>query len=131
MNLNSPMLEIKDLKVSINENEILKNFSLKVEKGEIHAIMGPNGSGKSTFSKVIAGHPAYNVSSGDILLKGSSILELDPEDRSHLGIFLAFQYPIEIPGVSNEDFLRLAYNSKQKFYNKPEVDPLEFLSIIN
>ena len=131
MNLNSPILEIKDLKVSINENEILKSLNLKVEKGEIHAIMGPNGSGKSTFSKVIAGHPAYTVSGGDILLKGSSILELDPEDRSHLGIFLAFQYPIEIPGVSNEDFLRLAYNSKQKFYNKPEVDPLEFLSIIN
>ena len=131
MNLNSPILEIKNLKVSINENEILKSLNLKVEKGEIHAIMGPNGSGKSTFSKVIAGHPAYNVSDGDILFKGSSILELDPEDRSHLGIFLAFQYPIEIPGVSNEDFLRLAYNSKQKFYNKPEVDPIEFLSIIN
>jgi Fe-S cluster assembly ATP-binding protein len=131
MNLNSPILEIKDLKVSINENEILKSLNLKVEKGEIHAIMGPNGSGKSTFSKVIAGHPAYTVSSGDILFKGSSILEVDPEDRSHLGIFLAFQYPIEIPGVSNEDFLRLAYNSKQKFYNKPEVDPIEFLSIIN
>ena len=131
MNLNSPILEIKDLKVSINENEILKSLNLKVDKGEIHAIMGPNGSGKSTFSKVIAGHPAYNVLSGDILFKGSSILDLDPEDRSHLGIFLAFQYPIEIPGVSNEDFLRLAYNSKQKFYNKPEVDPIEFLSIIN
>ena len=131
MNLNSPILEIKDLKVSINENEILKNLNLKVKKGEIHAIMGPNGSGKSTFSKVIAGHPAYNVLDGDILFKGSSILELDPEERSHLGIFLAFQYPIEIPGVSNEDFLRLAYNSKQKFYNKPEVDPIEFLSIIN
>ena len=130
MNLNSPILEIKDLKVSINENEILKSLNLKVEKGEIHAIMGPNGSGKSTFSKVIAGHPAYTVSGGDILFKGSSILELDPEDRSHLGIFLAFQYPIEIPGVSNEDFLRLAYNSKQKFYNKPEVDPIEFFSII-
>lgn len=131
MNLNSPILEIKDLKVSINENEILKSLNLKIDKGEIHAIMGPNGSGKSTFSKVIAGHPAYNVLGGDILFKGSSILDLDPEDRSHLGIFLAFQYPIEIPGVSNEDFLRLAYNSKQKFYNKPEVDPLEFLSIIN
>nr|WPV72425.1 iron-sulfur cluster formation ABC transporter [Navicula sp.] len=131
MNLNSTILEIKDLKVSINENEILKSLNLKVDKGEIHAIMGPNGSGKSTFSKVIAGHPAYNVLSGDILFKGSSILDLDPEDRSHLGIFLAFQYPIEIPGVSNEDFLRLAYNSKQKFYNKPEVDPIEFLSIIN
>jgi Fe-S cluster assembly ATP-binding protein len=131
MNFNSPMLEIKDLKVSINENEILKNLNLKIGKGEIHAIMGPNGSGKSTFSKVIAGHPAYNVSGGDILFKGSSILDLNPEDRSHLGIFLAFQYPIEIPGVSNEDFLRLAYNSRQKFYNKPEVDPLEFLSIID
>jgi len=131
MNSNYPVLEIKDLKVSINENEILKNLNLKVNKGEIHAIMGPNGSGKSTFSKVIAGHPAYSVSSGDIMFKGSSILELEPEDRSHLGIFLAFQYPIEIPGVSNEDFLRLAYNSKQKFYNKPEVDPLEFLSIID
>ena len=131
MNLNSPILEIKDLKVSINENEILKSLNLKVDKGEIHAIMGPNGSGKSTFSKVIAGHPAYSVLDGDILFKGSSILDLDPEDRSHLGIFLAFQYPIEIPGVSNEDFLRLAYNSKQKFYNKPEVDPIEFLSIIN
>ena len=131
MNLNSPVLEIKDLKVSINQNEILKSLNLKVNKGEIHAVMGPNGSGKSTFSKVIAGHPAYSVLEGDILLKGSSILDLEPEDRSHLGIFLAFQYPIEIPGVSNEDFLRLAYNSKQKFYNKPEVDPIEFLSIIN
>ena len=131
MNLNSPLLEIKNLKVSINENKILKNLNLKVNKGEIHAIMGPNGSGKSTFSKVLAGHPAYSVLGGDILFKGSSILDSEPEDRSHLGIFLAFQYPIEIPGVSNEDFLRLAYNSKQKFYNKPEVDPIEFLSIID
>ena len=131
MTLNSPLLEIKDLQVSINENEILKNFNLTVEKGEIHAIMGPNGSGKSTFSKVLAGHPAYSIINGDIIFKGSSILDLEPEERSHLGIFLAFQYPIEIPGVSNEDFLRLAYNSKQKFYNKPEVDPIEFLGIIN
>ena len=131
MNLNSPLLEIKDLQVSINENEILKNLNLKINKGEIHAIMGPNGSGKSTFSKVLAGHPAYSVLNGDIFFKGSSILDLEPEERSHLGIFLAFQYPIEIPGVSNEDFLRLAYNSKQKFYNKPEVDPIEFLTIIN
>jgi Fe-S cluster assembly ATP-binding protein len=131
MDLNSTLLEIKDLQVSINDNKILKSLNLKVNKGEIHAIMGPNGSGKSTFSKVLAGHPAYSVLDGDILFKGLSILDLDPEERSHLGIFLAFQYPIEIPGVSNEDFLRLAYNSKQKFYNKPEVDPLEFLAIIN
>ena len=131
MSTNSPLLEVKDLRVSINEHEILKNLNLKINKGEIHAIMGPNGSGKSTFSKVLAGHPAYSVFQGDIFFKGSSILDLEPEQRSHLGIFLAFQYPIEIPGVSNEDFLRLAYNSKQKFYNKPEVDPIEFLSIIN
>jgi Fe-S cluster assembly ATP-binding protein len=130
MTLNNTILEIKNLQVSINENEILKNLNLTIKKGEIHAIMGPNGSGKSTFSKVLAGHPAYSVLGGDILYKGSSILDLEPEERSHLGIFLAFQYPIEIPGVSNEDFLRLAYNSKQKFYNKPEVDPIEFLSII-
>ena len=131
MNLNSPLLEIKDLQVSINDNTILKSLNLTINKGEIHAIMGPNGSGKSTFSKVLAGHPAYSVLNGDILFKGSSILDLEPEERSHLGIFLAFQYPIEIPGVSNEDFLRLAYNSKQKFYQKPEVDPIEFLTIIN
>ena len=130
MILNSPLLEIKNLQVSINENKILKDLNLTINKGEIHAIMGPNGSGKSTFSKVLAGHPAYSVLSGDIIFKGSSILDLEPEERSHLGIFLAFQYPIEIPGVSNEDFLRLAYNSKQKFSKKHEVDPLEFLAII-
>jgi len=131
MNSNLPLLEVKNLNVSINENEILKDFNLTINKGEIHAIMGPNGSGKSTFSKVLAGHPAYSVLNGDIFFKGSSILELEPDQRSHLGIFLAFQYPIEIPGVSNEDFLRLAYNSKQKFYNNPEVDPIEFLTIID
>ena len=131
MNINSPLLEVKGLKVSINQNEILKGLNLTIKKGEIHAIMGPNGSGKSTFSKVLAGHPTYKVLEGDILFNGSSILDLEPEDRSHLGIFLAFQYPIEIPGVSNEDFLRLAYNSKQQFFNKPEVDPIEFFTIIN
>ena len=131
MNSNLPLLEVKNLHVSINDNEILKNFNLTINQGEIHAIMGPNGSGKSTFSKVLAGHPSYSILEGDIFFKGSSILELEPEQRSHLGIFLAFQYPIEIPGVSNEDFLRLAYNSKQKFYNKPEVDPIEFLTIIH
>ena len=131
MNLNVPLLKVENLYVSINDNEILKNFNLEINKGEIHAIMGPNGSGKSTFSKVLAGHPAYSILDGNILFKGLSILDLEPEQRSHLGIFLAFQYPIEIPGVSNEDFLRLAYNSKQKFYNKPEVDPIEFFTLIN
>ena len=130
MTFDSPLLEIQNLQVSINNNEILENFNLTVNKGEIHAIMGPNGSGKSTFSKVIAGHPSYSVLTGNIFFKGASILDLEPEDRSHLGLFLAFQYPVEIPGVSNEDFLRLAYNSKQKFYNKPEVTPIEFLKIV-
>ena len=131
MTNNKPLLEVKNLKAAINTNEILKDLNLKVYKGEIHAIMGPNGSGKSTFSKVLAGHPAYEVLDGEILLNGTSILNLDPEEISHLGVFLAFQYPIEIPGVSNEDFLRLAYNAKQKFKKQPEVDPLEFLMIIN
>ena len=131
MNSNVTLLEVKNLNVSIDDNKILKNFNLKINKGEIHAIMGPNGSGKSTFSKVLAGHPAYSIVDGEIFFKGLSILDLEPEERSHLGIFLAFQYPIEIPGVSNEDFLRLAYNSKQKFYNKPEVDPIEFFSLIS
>ena len=126
----TPILEIKELKASIDTNQILKSLDLTVNRGEIHAIMGPNGSGKSTFSKVLAGHPAYQVLDGTVLFKGTNILDLDPEERSHLGIFLAFQYPIEIPGVSNEDFLRLAYNAKQKANDLPEVDPLEFLMII-
>ena len=130
MNSKTTLLKIKNLEVSINDNKILENLNLDVKKGEIHAIMGPNGSGKSTFSKVVAGHPSYSVINGDILFKGLSILDLTPEERSHLGIFLAFQYPIEIPGVSNEDFLRLSYNAKQQFYNHPEVDPIKFLQII-
>lgn len=130
MNSNNILLEIKDLKVSIEDNVILQNLNLKIKKGEIHAIMGPNGSGKSTFSKVVAGHPAYSILNGDILFKGLSIINFSPEKRSHLGIFLAFQYPIEIPGVSNEDFLRLSYNSKQQFYNELEVDPIAFFEIV-
>lgn len=130
MNLNNLLLEIKNLKVSIEDNIILNDLNLKVQKGEIHAIMGPNGSGKSTFSKVVAGHPTYSILNGDILFKNNSIIELSPEERSHLGIFLAFQYPIEIPGVSNEDFLRLSYNAKQHFFNQSELDPIEFLEIV-
>lgn len=126
----NPILEIKNLKASINNIEILKGLNLTINEGEIHAIMGPNGSGKSTFSKVIAGHPAYQVLSGEILYKGQNIINFEPDQRSHLGIFLAFQYPIEIPGVSNEDFLRLAYNSRLKSNNEVEIDPIEFLSLI-
>ena len=126
MNKNSILLEIKELNASINDVKILNNLNLQINKGEVHAIMGRNGSGKSTFSKIIAGHPAYDIISGDVLFKGNSILELDPEERAHLGIFLAFQYPIEIPGVSNEDFLRLAYNAKLKNQGLKELDPIEF-----
>lgn len=130
ISLNEPVLEVKNLSVSRDDNLILKNLNLRINRGEIHAIMGPNGCGKSTFSKVLAGHPAYKILTGNIYFQGLNILNMEPEERSHLGIFLAFQYPIEIPGVSNEDFLRLAYNSRQKFYGKPELDPISFLSLI-
>lgn len=122
------MLEIKDLHVVVEEDgtEILKGVNLTINKGEIHAIMGPNGSGKSTLSKVVAGHPAYEVTSGDILFEGESILELDPEERAHLGIFLAFQYPVEVPGVTNKTLLRQAYNTIAKKQGREELDPLEF-----
>lgn len=124
------MLEVKNLYATINEIEILKGINLSINAGEIHAIMGPNGSGKSTFSKVLAGHPSYEITSGEILYKGENICDIDPETRSHKGLFLAFQYPVEIPGVNNEDFLRLAYNSKQKALHKSELDPINFLQII-
>jgi Fe-S cluster assembly ATP-binding protein len=126
-----PLFEIKNLTASINDIIILKDFNLKIYHGEVHVIMGRNGSGKSTLSKIIAGHPAYKVMNGDMLFEGKSILNLEPEERSHLGLFLAFQYPIEIPGVSNEDFLRLAYNAKLKTKNLAEVNPIKFLEIIN
>lgn len=120
------MLEIQNLSVSINGKEILKKFNIKVNAGEVHAIMGPNGSGKSTLAKVLAGDPHYEVTSGKILFEGKSILDLEPEDRALLGIFMAFQYPVEIPGVNNASFLRMAYNAKRKHAAKAEVDPLEF-----
>jgi len=131
MNKKIPILEIQNLNVSIKNTQILKNLNLIINKGEIHAIMGRNGSGKSTLSKVIAGHPAYKILSGDILFHGQSILEIDPEVRSHMGIFLAFQYPVEIPGVSNEDFLRLAYNSKRQYEGHEEINPIDFLNLLN
>nr|QCI08514.1 iron-sulfur cluster formation ABC transporter ATP-binding subunit [Spermothamnion repens] len=123
------MLYINNLSVSIDDQEIIKDLNLSIKSGEIHAIMGKNGSGKSTLAKTIAGHPKYNITQGKILLNGKDITYEEPDKRSHHGIFLAFQYPIEIPGVSNIDFLRLAYNSKNKYFNKQELDPLSFFEL--
>jgi len=126
----SPILEIQGLKASVNDTEIVKNLNLIVNPGEIHAIMGKNGSGKSTFAKIVAGHPAYRVTGGDILFYGESILDIEPEERSQKGIFLGFQYPIEIPGVSNADFLRLSCNTRRRYQGLDELDPLEFFEFI-
>jgi Fe-S cluster assembly ATP-binding protein len=126
----SSILEIQGLKASVNDTEIVKNLNLIVNPGEIHAIMGKNGSGKSTFAKIVAGHPAYRVTGGDILFYGESILDIEPEERSQKGIFLGFQYPIEIPGVSNADFLRLSCNARRKYQGLDELDPLEFFEFI-
>ncbi len=120
------LLEIKDLHANIEDKAILKGLNLTINKGEVHAIMGPNGSGKSTLSKVLAGHPSYTVTGGEVLYNGENLLELEPDERAKAGIFLAFQYPVEVPGVSNSQFLRLAYNEKMKHHGEEELDPLEF-----
>ena len=126
---NKTILEINDLNVSIDTIPIIKDLNLSIKQNEIHVIMGPNGSGKSTLSKILSGHPSYSVDSGNIIFNNLDLLELEPEERSHKGLFLAFQYPIEIPGVTNYDFLRLAYNEKQKAENLSELDPLEFMEL--
>ena len=129
--MNNKLLEIKNLKASINEKLIINNLSLAINKGEIHVIMGPNGSGKSTLSKILAGHPSYEVLNGEISFDNKNLLDMEPEIRSHEGLFLAFQYPLEISGVTNFDFLRIAYNEKLKYQNLEELDPLEFMELTN
>ncbi|HTL47285.1 MAG TPA: Fe-S cluster assembly ATPase SufC [Verrucomicrobiae bacterium] len=124
------MLKIKQLKARIAGNDILKGIDLEVKAGEVHAIMGPNGSGKSTLAKVLAGDPVAEVTGGEVLFEGKNLMELPPEERALAGVFMAFQYPVEIPGVNNAAFLRMAYNAKRKAQKKDEVDPLEFDAIL-
>ena len=124
------MLEINDLHAGIADREILRGITLNVNAGEVHAVMGPNGSGKSTLAQVLAGNPSYEVTSGTVRYNGQDLLEQDPEVRAQNGIFLAFQYPVEIPGVSNAYFLRSAYNEIRKANGQEELDPLEFLDLV-
>lgn len=124
------MLEIKDLHATINGKEILKGINLSVKTGEVHAIMGPNGSGKSTLSNVLVGHPAYEVTKGSVIFNGKNLLEMSPEDRSHEGLFLSFQYPVEIPGVSMVNFMRTAINEKRKYMGLEPLSANEFLKLM-
>ena len=123
------MLEIVNLHAKIEDKEILKGLSLKINKGEVHSIMGPNGSGKSTLASILAGKEDYEITEGDIIFNGESILEMSPEERAQEGVFLAFQYPIEIPGVSNSYFLREALNSIRKAKDQDPLKPVEFIKI--
>lgn len=124
------ILSVRDLTANVDSTEILKGLNLDIRAGEIHAIMGPNGSGKSTFSKVLSGHPAYEVTGGEVIFQGQNLLELEPEARARSGVFLAFQYPLEIPGVSNLDFLRVSYNSKRKHEGLEELDAFDFDEVV-
>ena len=124
------MLEIKDLHASVNGKEILKGINLSIKKGEVHAIMGPNGSGKSTLSSVLVGNPAFEVTKGSVTFEGKDLLALNPEDRSHEGLFLSFQYPVEIPGVSMVNFMRAAVNEQRKYKGLPALTASEFLKLM-
>lgn len=126
-----PLLEIKNLHACVGDKEILKGLDLTIEAGEVHAIMGRNGCGKSTLASVIAGHPAYQVTQGSILFKGQDILSLTPDARANSGIFLAFQHPIELPGVGMAQFLKAALNAKQEFLGQPKMDAVQFMKRMN
>jgi len=124
------MLEVKDLHVSAEGKEILKGLDLQVNPGEVHAIMGPNGSGKSTLARALSGHPEYEVTGGSILFEGRDLLEMDPDERAREGVFMAFQYPVEIAGVNNSYFLKAALNAKRKHHGLPELDAMEFMQLV-
>jgi len=124
------ILSVRNLRATVDGTEILKGVNFEVKAGEIHAIMGLNGSGKSTFSKVLAGHPDYEVTAGEVIFKGQNLLELEPHERANSGVFLAFQYPLEIPGVSNRDFLRVAYNAHRKANDEEEIDVFDFDDLV-
>ncbi len=128
--MNDILLEVNDLHAGINGKEILKGINLTVRPGEVHAIMGPNGSGKSTLSGVLAGNPAYNVTEGSAKLDGQELLGMLPEDRSHEGLFLSFQYPVEIPGVSMVNFMRAAVNAKRKYLGEEPMSATDFLKLM-
>ena len=125
------MLEIKELRARVQHKEILKGVTLTVNTGEVHAIMGPNGSGKSTLARVLAGHPEYEVTGGEVLFEGKDLLDLDPEERAREGVFMAFQYPVEIPGVNNAYFLKAAVNAVRKHRGEQELDAMDFMQLVN
>jgi Fe-S cluster assembly ATP-binding protein len=124
------MLDIKNLKVKAENNLILKGIDLHVGAGQVHAIMGPNGSGKSTLARILSGHPQYEVTGGEVLFEGRDLLEMDPDERAREGVFMAFQYPVEIAGVNNAYFLKAAINAKRKHHGEPELDAMEFMALI-
>src|SRR5579859_1171114 len=128
--MKQPILEIKDLSAGVEGKQILKGINLAISLGEVHAIMGPNGSGKSTLAAILAGREGYDVTSGQVVYKGLDLLELDPEERAREGLFLAFQYPVEIPGVNSTYFLQSALNEIRKHKNQPELDAYEFLGLV-